>query len=236
MAQQVDIGVICLNDWMPNYEEKRNRITSFKAAFLYQPSKDGKSDYWEYGYAPVGAAFFILGFPLGLALRGLSRFGSVAPALRSLWSIAGQMPIFFGFGHASRDVWLASGALRHSTDQFSRLTCSFAASICRTMADWRICGPPRLLPRGTGDVTREGLLAGWKKSLSAAKVPRSGGPCSCSGGPPRYSGSRGSPSRLLVLSERELLDITSRLREQDEGAFLSLNTDLSRIDHPVAGT
>ncbi|WP_271619486.1 hypothetical protein [Bradyrhizobium sp. CCBAU 51745] len=70
MAQQVDIGVICLNDWMPNYEEKRNRITSFKAAFLYQPSKDGKSDYWEYGYAPVGAAFFILGFPLGLALRG----------------------------------------------------------------------------------------------------------------------------------------------------------------------
>ncbi|MDA9398721.1 MULTISPECIES: UvrD-helicase domain-containing protein [unclassified Bradyrhizobium] len=39
---------------------------------------------------------------------------------------------------------------------------------------------------------------------------------------------------LVGLAERELLDITARLREQDEGAFLNLNTDLSRVDHPVA--
>ncbi|WGR73291.1 MULTISPECIES: hypothetical protein [unclassified Bradyrhizobium] len=96
MAQQVDIGVICLNDWMPNYEEEKSRIASFKAAVLYHPPKDGKSDYWEYGYAPVGAEVFILGFPPRLALPGtlaIWKRGSVAS--EPLVNIAGQMPIFF---------------------------------------------------------------------------------------------------------------------------------------------
>lgn len=39
---------------------------------------------------------------------------------------------------------------------------------------------------------------------------------------------------LVGLTERELLDITHGLREQDEDAALELNTDLSRVHHPVA--
>jgi CRISPR-associated exonuclease Cas4 len=39
---------------------------------------------------------------------------------------------------------------------------------------------------------------------------------------------------LVGLTERELLDITHGLREQDEDAALDLNTDLSRVHHPVA--
>ncbi|WP_404926227.1 UvrD-helicase domain-containing protein [Mesorhizobium sp. ORM16] len=39
---------------------------------------------------------------------------------------------------------------------------------------------------------------------------------------------------LVGLTEAELLDITSALREQDEGAVLDLQTDLSRVTHPVA--
>lgn len=96
MAQQVDIGVICLNDWMPNYEEEKSCIASFKAAVLYRPPEDGKSDYWDYGYAPAGAEVFILGFPLGLALQGtlpIWKRGSVAS--EPLVNVAGQMPIFF---------------------------------------------------------------------------------------------------------------------------------------------
>jgi CRISPR-associated exonuclease Cas4 len=39
---------------------------------------------------------------------------------------------------------------------------------------------------------------------------------------------------LVGLTERELLDITQVLREQDEEAVFDLNTDLSRVHHPVA--
>ena len=39
---------------------------------------------------------------------------------------------------------------------------------------------------------------------------------------------------LVGLTERELLDITHALREQDEEAVFDLNTDLSRVHHPVA--
>ena len=39
---------------------------------------------------------------------------------------------------------------------------------------------------------------------------------------------------LVGLTERELLDITHALREQDEEAVFDLSTDLSRVYHPVA--
>ncbi len=39
---------------------------------------------------------------------------------------------------------------------------------------------------------------------------------------------------LVGLTERELLDITYALREQDEEAVLDLHTDLSRVSHPLA--
>jgi ATP-dependent exoDNAse (exonuclease V) beta subunit len=39
---------------------------------------------------------------------------------------------------------------------------------------------------------------------------------------------------LVGLTERELLDITHVLREQDEEAVFDLNADLSRVHHPVA--
>jgi ATP-dependent exoDNAse (exonuclease V) beta subunit len=39
---------------------------------------------------------------------------------------------------------------------------------------------------------------------------------------------------LVGLTERELLDITHALRKQDEEAVFDLNTDLSRVHHPVA--
>jgi CRISPR-associated exonuclease Cas4 len=39
---------------------------------------------------------------------------------------------------------------------------------------------------------------------------------------------------LVGLTERELLDITQALREQDEEAVFDLNTDLSQVHHPVA--
>lgn len=39
---------------------------------------------------------------------------------------------------------------------------------------------------------------------------------------------------LVGLAERELLDITHGLREQDEDATLNLNTDISCVEHPVA--
>lgn len=39
---------------------------------------------------------------------------------------------------------------------------------------------------------------------------------------------------LVGLTERELLDVTHALRDQDEEAVLDLHTDLSRVHHPVA--
>jgi hypothetical protein len=95
-AQQVDIGVICLNDWMPNYEEQKSRIAAFDAAVLVQTDRQGNALHVEYAYAKVGAEVFILGFPMGLALQGVFpvwKRGSIAS--EPLIAIDGNLPIFF---------------------------------------------------------------------------------------------------------------------------------------------
>jgi hypothetical protein len=94
--QQVDIGVICLNDWMPNYEEQKSRIAAFDAAVLVQTDRQGNALHVEYAYAKVGAEVFILGFPMGLALQGVFpvwKRGSIAS--EPLIAIDGNLPIFF---------------------------------------------------------------------------------------------------------------------------------------------
>ncbi|HWX64315.1 hypothetical protein [Bradyrhizobium sp.] len=93
--QQVDIGVICLNDWMPNYEEEKDRIAAFSASVLVNVDQDGKAQSYEYGYARVGPEVFILDFPLGLALQGVLpiwKRGSIA--FEPLVAIDNNLPIF----------------------------------------------------------------------------------------------------------------------------------------------
>ena len=95
-SQQVDIGVIYLNDWMPNYEEQKSRIAAFDAAVLVQTDEQGNALHGEYAYAKVGAEVFILGFPLGLALQGVLpiwKRGSIAS--EPLVAVDGKLPIFF---------------------------------------------------------------------------------------------------------------------------------------------
>jgi hypothetical protein len=95
-AQQVDIGVICLNDWMPNYEKQKSLIAAFDAAVLVQMDEQGNALHIEYAYAKVGAEVFILGFPMGLALQGVLpiwKRGSIAS--EPLVAIDGNLPIFF---------------------------------------------------------------------------------------------------------------------------------------------
>ena len=94
-AQQVDIGVISLNDWMPGYDEAKSRIAAFDATVLYYEDEAGNSRA-EYAYAKVGAEVFILGFPMGLALQGVLpiwKRGSIAS--EPLVGIEGNLPIFF---------------------------------------------------------------------------------------------------------------------------------------------
>ena len=95
-AQQVDIGVICLNDWMPNYEDEKGRIAAFGASVLVNVDEAGRAKSYEYGYARVGAEVFILGFPLGLTVQGplpIWKRGSIAS--EPLVAIDNNLPIFF---------------------------------------------------------------------------------------------------------------------------------------------
>lgn len=95
-AQQVDIGVICLNDWMPNYEDEKGRIAAFGASVLVNVDEAGRAKSYEYGYAKVGAEVFILGFPLGLTVQGplpIWKRGSIAS--EPLVAIDNNLPIFF---------------------------------------------------------------------------------------------------------------------------------------------
>jgi len=88
--------VICLNDWMPNYEEEKDRIAAFSASVLVNVDQDGKAQSYEYGYARVGPEVFILDFPLGLALQGVLpiwKRGSIAS--EPLVAIDNNLPIFF---------------------------------------------------------------------------------------------------------------------------------------------
>jgi hypothetical protein len=66
---KIDIGVLPLNELIPDFEQVKENIMSLPA----QVFVSGKGDelFYTYGYPLAASEIFILGYPLGLAKQGL---------------------------------------------------------------------------------------------------------------------------------------------------------------------
>jgi hypothetical protein len=94
-SQIVDIGVLVLNERIPDFEVIKDKIVAFPAQVLVNMSPAGEAISFEPGYPRVAAEVFILGYPKGLTLQGalpVWKRGSIAS--EPLFNVMKETPAF----------------------------------------------------------------------------------------------------------------------------------------------
>jgi hypothetical protein len=92
----IDIGVLVLNDRIPDFEAIKDKIVSFPAHVLVNMDAHGEPLSFEHGYPRVAAEVFILGYPKGLATQGVLpiwKRGSIAS--EPLFNVMDEAPAIF---------------------------------------------------------------------------------------------------------------------------------------------
>lgn len=111
VAKIVDIGVLVLNERLPDFETVKEDIVSLPAIVLVTGGPAEQDMKVEFGYPRVAAEVFILGYPKGLSMQGVMpvwKRGSIAS--EPLFNVMDQAPAFL-VDAATRDGMSGSPVL-----------------------------------------------------------------------------------------------------------------------------
>ena len=89
----VDIGVLVLNEQLPDFEEIRDNIISVAAQVIVNVDENDEPLNYEQGYPRVASDVVILGYPRGLTKQGVFpvwKRGTIAS--EPLWNLEGNIP------------------------------------------------------------------------------------------------------------------------------------------------
>jgi hypothetical protein len=90
----VDIGVLQLNERIPDFDAIENSIVTLPAHVLVNVGTNGEATSYEHGFPRVAAEVFILGYPKGLAKQGVLpvwKRGSIAS--EPLFTVMDNAPV-----------------------------------------------------------------------------------------------------------------------------------------------